>query len=135
VPRNALVHHASLFFAGSRHATNPLFAGSRSQKHFFPQSFLTWGANVFGTVNKGRLIHATGSWSMTRPEGVIDIPPDDAHERLIVMHSRTTEVVKDNELRRARYEALERQHDALIAKYTQVEMELIEVRCQASRHK
>jgi hypothetical protein len=72
---------------------------------------------------------------MTRPEEIIDIPPDDAHERLIVMHSRTMEVLTENEHRRTRYEALERQHDALMAKYTQVEVELIEVRCQASHHK
>jgi hypothetical protein len=128
--KGMLVHYASLFFSNCASWTNPYASGSQAQSEFFPQSFLAWGANLFSLVNRGRLIHATTKWSIGEPEPLYDISPDESHAQLLGMNGKTSDVLRDNDLWQARYEALERQHSGLQQKFADVKAQLIASRCQ-----
>ena len=129
-PRAALVHHSSLFFLRNARRTNPYFSGSAGSPEFFPQSFLAWGSTLFSPVNRGRLIQVTGTWGMTPPAEQVDISPDESHANLMLLNSKANDVIRDNDLWKARYETLETRHSALMKDYSHLEMELIESRCQ-----
>lgn len=129
-PRAALVHYSSLFFLGNAAKTNPCFSGSAGEREFYPQSFLAWGSNLFSAVNRGRLVQVTGTWGMTAPIEQVDISPDESHANLMLLNSKANDVIRDNDLWRARYETLEARHSALMKDYSHLEMELIESRCQ-----
>jgi hypothetical protein len=130
LPKATLIHYASRFFADCANWTNPFVAGSQAQSAFFPQSFLAWGANLFSFPNRGRLIHATATWAIAAPAPVHDISPDQSHAQLLDMNSRTSDVLRDNDLWQARYEALERQHAGLHTKFAEVKAQLIASRCE-----
>jgi hypothetical protein len=127
--KNVMVHHASLFFEIAACWTNPFFPGSCAQSEFFPQSFLAWGADLFSSVNRGRLIHATGTWTTTAPAQIYELSPDESHTQLLEMMDRTSRVLRENDLWQARYDALDRQHEALGAKFGDITARLIESRC------
>jgi hypothetical protein len=96
--KSVMVHHASLFFTACVNWINPFAVGSQAQTDFFPQSFLAWGADLFSLVNRGRLMHSMATWSMVEPVTVYDMSPDDSHEQLLSMNSKTSDVLRDNDL-------------------------------------
>ena len=128
--RAVLVHHSSLFFLRNSKMTNPYFPGSEGKMEFYPQSFLAWGSSLFSAVNRGRLIQVTGVWSVRPPTEDVDISPDESHVNLMALNSKANEVIRDNDMWRARYETLEARHASLMKDYSHLEMELIESRCQ-----
>jgi hypothetical protein len=89
-----------------------------------------WGISFFSRVNIGRLIHTTATWAITAPCVLFAVSPDEAHAQQLSMFGRTKEVTGENQRRKDKLEALERSHEALLGKYRQLEMELIDVRCQ-----
>jgi hypothetical protein len=76
------------------------------------------------------LIHGKVTWLANKPWTVFEVSPDEAHAQQLSMLGRTSEVIDENRCFRAKVETLERKHNDLREKYRQLEMELIDVRCQ-----
>ena len=67
---------------------------------------------------------------MTKPAEQIDISPDEAHANLLTLNNKANEILRDNDLWRAKYEALEHRHAAMMKDYSHLETQLIESKCQ-----
>ncbi|KAH0793343.1 hypothetical protein GPJ56_002753 [Histomonas meleagridis] len=132
IQKNVCVHYAYQFFNSKRNKINPIAGGESNE--FFPQSFLVWGNEYFNPTNIGRIINETNVFQISKTLICFDVSPDQSHECLLQMNNKAKDILYENDEIKTKFDNLKIQHNKLIKKYSKVEMELIECRCQQMKN-